>query len=100
MQATDPERLGVHTTRSLDWWFRALDHRWIEVGASHWLGLVTGIHVDGHDLWIQLAHADDPVQGLVIHISQAATLDGVRATVPAWRPQDAHPRVVSVTHSL
>jgi hypothetical protein len=97
MEAADSESPAPQTTRSLDWWFRALDQCRIKVGAQHWPALVTGIHMDGGDLWIQIAHADDPEQGLVLHLSQAAALDWVSAGTRAWTAQDPHPRVVSVT---
>ncbi len=96
-----PIRPPVPETQSrtslIDRWYRALDYRRITVGTRCWLVLVTGIHVHGNNLWIQISHADNPDESLVLHVKRETSIDSAIAAVCAWAPLDREHRVIHVT---
>ena len=55
-------------------WYRALDHRAVDVGMQSWVLQVVAIHPEGAELWIQVANDDAPYEGLVLHVSRWTTL--------------------------
>lgn len=81
-------------------WYQALDHRPLMVGTQRWPALVTGIHVDGGDLWIQIARADHPDENLVVHVAPGTSVDRVTAAVRALSAQGPIPRAVHVTQNF
>ena len=60
-----------------DAWFRALDGRIVQIGASTCMTQVVGIHGDGSELWIQVACADNPELSAVLHIGPATRIEDV-----------------------
>ena len=99
-KASDAEGRGAgRATCRQGWWFRALDQRPLVVGAQRWLALVMGIHAHGRDLWIQLAHASDLDQSLVLHVPPGVTLEHATAAAAAagpCGPEGPYPHVVFV----
>ena len=88
------------TADLIDTWYQALDRRPLMVGTQRWLALVTGIHVHGGDVWIQIARADDPDENLVIRVSPGTSVDRVAAAVRAWSPSGSNPWAVHVTQNF
>ena len=70
---------------SMEWWFEALDHRRVGLGGRSRVALVTGIHADGADLWIQVTALGEPFRSIVLHVSRRTTVyDAVAALREAW----------------
>ena len=67
------------TSAVVQWWFSAFDQKLVAVGAERWIAQVVGIHVDGPDLWIQLAAAADPSRSAVLHITSGMRVDDALA---------------------
>ena len=88
------------TTSLIDRWYRALDYRRITVGTQYWLALVSGIHVHGNNLWIQISRADNSDESLVLHVSRETSIDSAIAAVRAWAPLDPECRVIHVTQKI
>jgi len=63
----------------IDKWYRALDRQELRLGTQAWPALVSGIHVQGRDLWIQISHAENPEQSLVLHVSRDTNIDAALA---------------------
>jgi hypothetical protein len=76
------------TPAAVQWWFTALDQRVVAVGAERWMAQVVGIHVDGPDLWIQLAAAGDPSRSAVLHVTAGMRLAAESASVES--PATSH----------
>ena len=66
---------------SAHWWFAALDHRWFSVGAERWLTQVVGVHVDGHDVWIQLQSLGEQLRDFTIRVRPGMSVADVVHTV-------------------
>jgi hypothetical protein len=80
-----PSRLRPLARSSIQWWFEALDNRRIGAARQSRIALVTGIHPDASDLWIQVMPAGDPARQIVLHVSQHTNLyDAVAALEEAW----------------
>lgn len=92
--AADDERYPQNLA---DRWFRALDQRRIEAGTRRWIAHVMGIHLDGREIWVQIAPGDAPEKSLVLHLSGWTTIDQAIIAMKA-RPveHDSYPRVISV----
>jgi hypothetical protein len=65
----------------VQWWFSALDQKVVAVGAERWVAQVVGIHVDGPDLWIQIAAAADPTRSAVLHITSGMRIEDALARI-------------------
>jgi hypothetical protein len=78
-------------------WFRALDQRRIDAGTRCWIAHVMGIHLDGREIWIQIAAGDTSEKSLVLHLSGWTTVDQA-ITAMKTRPveRESFPRVISV----
>ncbi|HET9831112.1 MAG TPA: hypothetical protein VFP91_05370 [Vicinamibacterales bacterium] len=85
---------------SADRLFEQLDHRVVDLHSDRWITEVTAIQVVGADAWVQLARADDPSSGVVLHLSTYATPDHALEALAAWSriPADERPRVLDVPH--
>ena len=57
----------------IDEFVTALDQRRIGEGSTSWVAQVLGIHAEGPDLWVQVAPADAPTEGVVLRLSAWAT---------------------------
>lgn len=80
-----PSRPKGDARPSVQWWFEALDKRRIGPAARHRIALVTGIHSDAADLWIQVMPAGEPARHIVLHVSHLTTIDdAVAALTEAW----------------
>ncbi len=71
------------TPAAVQWWFSALDQKLVAVGAERWIAQVVGIHIDGPDLWIQLAAASDPSRSAVLHVTAGMRMDDALARIEA-----------------
>jgi hypothetical protein len=85
----EPRKFSSRSTRpprsSVQWWFHALDKRRIGPTGRHRVALVTGIHADKSDLWIQVTQAGDSTRTLVLHVSEHTTVDeAVAALNDTW----------------
>jgi len=86
---------GQHPGNLADRWFYALDRRRIVTGMRSWIMHVTGIHLDGREVWIQIAPGRTRDRGLVLHASEWTTIDQAIAAVTAGPPEgDHYPRVI------
>jgi hypothetical protein len=82
----------------VDRWFRALDQRPIRVGLQEWLLQVTGIWVEGNEVWIQLADRSGPGGSILLHVDSATSIDqAIRALSGRGRGVYAQPQIVSVS---
>ena len=80
-----------------DRWFQTLDHRQIDIGARRWTARVMGIHLDGHEAWIQIATGRAQEKNLVLHLSGWTTMDQVVAAMKARSLDDSsYPQIISV----
>ena len=84
------------TTSLIDKWYQALDGRRINVGPRCWRALVSGIHVHGNNLWIQIAHADNSNESLVLCVPREIGIDSVIAAESPWIPLEAERHVMHV----
>ena len=79
-------------------WFRALDQRVIRIGVREWLVQVTGIHVQGDDVWIQIADGNNG-NSILLHVTAVTPIEravhALARRVP--RGSSERPIVVSVT---
>lgn len=71
------------STHLADSWFSMLDQRCFRSGAERWTALVTGIHLVGRDIWIQLECALNVHRSLVLHITPETTLHDVLSAIEA-----------------
>ena len=60
---------------AIAWWFRAIDQRVIQVGLHEWRLHVTGIWVDAHEIWIQLADGGGHGGSVLLHASVDTPID-------------------------
>ncbi len=99
-----PIRLSVpeaqSTTSLIDRWYRALDHRRITVGARRWRALVTGIHVHGNNLWIQISHADNSNESLVLCVPRETSIGSATTAESPWAPLDLERHGIHVTRKI
>ena len=77
------------STRLADSWFSMLDQRCFRSGADRWTALVTGIHLAGRDIWIQLECALNVHRSLVLHITPETTLHDVVSAIEATAGEPA-----------
>ena len=64
-------------------WFRALDHRRIDVGSQSWVALVTGVHMDHGNAWIQIADEGSLERSLVLHVFPSTTWEQAATSMRA-----------------
>ncbi len=76
------------TVSLIDRWYQALDRRQINVGPRCWRALVSGIHVHGNNLWIQIAHADNPNESLVLCVPRETSIESATSAESLWVPLD------------
>ena len=99
-----PIRLSVpeaqSTTSLIDRWYRALDHRRITVGARCWRAFVTGIHVHGNNLWIQISHADNSNESLVLCVPRETSIGSATTAESPWVPLDLERHGIHVTRKI
>jgi hypothetical protein len=76
---TDGDYSGVVGSDIARSWFSALDRRHFGVGANRWTVRVTGIHVVGQDVWIQVQCARNKLRSCTVRLTLATSLlDGLR----------------------
>ncbi len=88
------------TTSLIDTWYRALDHRRITVGLRCWRALVSGIHVHGHNLWIQISHADNSNESLVLCVPRETSIESATTAESPWAPLDLERYGIHVTKKI
>ncbi len=88
------------TTSLIDRWYRALDYRRITVGTRCWLVLVTGIHVHGNNLWIQISHADNSDESLVLCVPRETSIESATTAESPWAPLDLERHGIHVTKKI
>jgi len=81
----------------IDKWYHALDQRQLTIGKRPWPALVSGIHAHGANLWIQISHADNPEESLVLRVSRDTSIDAAIATAQAWSAFQPDPRAIDLT---
>ena len=75
----------------------ALDQQRIGEGASSWVAQVLGVHTEGPDLWVQVAPADAPTEGVVLRLSAWATPQHALAALLAMRSRRGSlPHIIDV----
>ena len=88
----------VSAQELVDRWFRALDQRPIRLGLQEWRLQVTGIWVEGDEVWIQLADGSGTGGSILLHADAATSIDrAIRALSARGRDAYVHPEIVSVT---
>ena len=89
-QLGSADRVAAQPSSAADAWFRALDGRIVQIGATTCMTQVLGIHGAGSELWIQMACAENPQLSVVLHIGAATRIEDVveRLTTdpPTGRP--------------
>jgi hypothetical protein len=74
-----------NTVSPADSWFSILDQRGFTVGKKLWTAEVVGVHVVGHDTWIQLAFSQDSRRSLLLRVGPrtgaGAAIDAIHATL-------------------
>jgi hypothetical protein len=68
--------------------FAELDRRQIGSSPDSWTTLVTGIHIDGHEAWVQIAVMGDPIRSLVVHLPEHVTAEHALAALASWQRSD------------
>jgi hypothetical protein len=68
--------------------FTELDHRQIGDGLDSWITLVTGIHIERHEAWIQIGVMGDPARSVVVHLPEHVTADHALAALASWTRSD------------
>jgi hypothetical protein len=83
-------------------WFHALHQREIDTDTDEWVAQVAGIHVDGQEIWIQIAAGEGPGEEmLLLHVSAWTTVDqAIAALKAASFKNDSYPRVVTALPTL
>jgi hypothetical protein len=82
-------------------WFHALHQREIDTETDEWVAQVAGIHLDGQEIWIQIAAGDGPAEMLLLHVSAWTTVDqAIAALKGASFKNDSYPRVVTALPTL
>jgi hypothetical protein len=88
----------VSAQELVDRWFRALDQRPIRLGLQEWRPQVTGIWVEGDEVWIQLADGSGTGGSILLHADAATSIDrAIRALSARGRGVYGHSEIVSVT---
>ena len=83
-------RIAVRPATAADAWFRALDGRIVQIGATTCMTQVLGIHGEGADLWIQMACAENPQLSLVLRVGPATRIGEVVERLTT-EPPDGRP---------
>lgn len=77
----------------------ALDHHRVGDSAGGDLVYVLGVHIDGRDLWIQVALREDGRDNVVLHLLPDATVEDAMATLQATEFRaSADQRIIRVPH--
>lgn len=80
---------------TVEWWFKALDHRRMSIGLNSRTVEVKGIHTDGPDLWIQVEPVGRVSRGVVLRVSRYTTIDqALSALQEAWSGDAADRSVI------
>jgi hypothetical protein len=79
-------------------WFVELDRRQIGDGESSRVIQVQAVHLGPQSTWVQVALADEPASGVVLHVPARATPAHAIAALQSWlsTPPDQRPHVVEV----
>ncbi len=77
-----------------DSWMFALDNQAVGTGAASWCVQVLGVHVDGPEVWVQIARNDDADDAVLLHLFPGATADDALAALAMTRPAATHPLVI------
>ncbi len=88
------------TVSLIDRWYLALDRRRINVGPRCWRALVSGIYVHGNNLWIQISHADNSNESLVLCVPRETSIDSATTAEPPWAPLDLERHGIHVTKKI
>ena len=94
-QSGSADRVAARPDSAADAWFRALDGRIVQIGATTCMTQVLGIHGEGSELWIQVACAENPQLGLVLHVGAATRIEEVVERLTADPPQARPLEVIS-----
>ena len=98
---TDVRTITGKRVDQVDRWFRGLDQKRIGNGLREWVVQVTGIHVDGNNVWIQIADVDNIGGSILLHVS---TTTSVQRALRALTMQKkvttlAYPQIITATES-
>ena len=94
-QAASADRVAARPDTAADAWFRALDGRIVQIGATTCMTQVLGIHGEGSELWIQMACAENPQLSVVLHIGPATRIEEVVERLITDPPQGHSLEVIS-----
>jgi hypothetical protein len=89
------DRVVARPDSAADAWFRALDGRVVQIGATTCMTQVLGIHGEGSELWIQMACAENPQLSLVLHIGPATRIEEVVERLTTDPPKGRPLEVIS-----
>ena len=89
------DRVADRSSTAADAWFRALDGRIVQIGATTCMTQVLGIHGEGSELWIQMACAKDPHLSVVLHIGPATRIEEVVERLTTDPPRGRPLEVIS-----
>lgn len=92
-----PMATRVSAQELVDRWFRALDQRPISVGLQEWQLQVTGIWVEGDEVWIQLADGSASGASILLHVDSATSIEQAIRALRGRGGVYGHPEIVSVT---
>ena len=94
-QSGSADRVAARPGTAADAWFRALDGRIVQIGATTCMTQVLGIHGEGSELWIQMACAENPQLSVVLHIGPATRIEEVVERLITDPPQGHSLEVIS-----
>jgi hypothetical protein len=81
----------------IDQLISTLDRQRIGEGSTSWVAEVLGVHVDGQDLWVQIAPAHAVAESIVLRLSAWATPQHAIAALAVMRTQRGPlPHVIDV----
>ena len=81
----------------IDQLISTLDRQRIGEGATSWVTQVLGVHVDGQELWVQIAPDNDLSESVVLRLSAWATPQHAIAALAVMRAQRGPlPHVIDV----
>ena len=94
-QSGSADHVAARPGTAADAWFRALDGRIVQIGATTCMTQVLGIHEEGSELWIQMACAENPQLSVVLHIGPATRIEEVVERLTTDPPQGHSLEVIS-----
>lgn len=80
--------------------FAALDEQPVGLGTTRWWARVIGVHIDGRDVWVQLARdTPDSDETVILHLPSDTTVDDALVTLRKDDPWRSGSRVWRVVPS-